>query len=138
MCLERKCREIVESILEDSLRGFRPGRSTSDQIFTLRQIFKKSWEYAKDVFACFADLEKAYDRVPQDKLWSAQQEYGTNGHLSMAIKSLYSQPKVSVRVYAKQSKSFLVGVGLRKGCVLSLLFFIIYMNWMDGQAQPNR
>ena len=68
-CLERKCREIVESKLEDGQCGFCPGRSTTDQIFTLKQIFEKSWEYGKDLFACFVDLEKAYDRVPRDKLW---------------------------------------------------------------------
>ena len=43
-CLERKCREIVESKLEDGQCRFRPGRSTTDQIFTLKQIFEKSWE----------------------------------------------------------------------------------------------
>ena len=64
-CLERKCREIVESKLEDGQCGFRPGRSTTDQIFTLKQIFEKSWEYGKDLFACFVDLEKAYDRDPR-------------------------------------------------------------------------
>ena len=67
-CLEKKCREIVESELKDGQCGFRPGRSTTEQIFTLRQIFKKFWEFAKDVFACFVDLEKAFDRVPRDKL----------------------------------------------------------------------
>ena len=55
-CLERRCREIVEPLLEESQCGFRPGRSTTDQIFTLRQIFEKSWEYAKDIYACFVDL----------------------------------------------------------------------------------
>ena len=35
-CLERKCREVVESKLEDGQCGFRPGRSTTDQIFTLK------------------------------------------------------------------------------------------------------
>ena len=66
---EKKCREVVESKLEDGQCNFCPGRSTTDQIFTLRQIFEKSVEYAKDVFACFVDLEKAYDGVPRDKLW---------------------------------------------------------------------
>ena len=37
-CLERKCRKIVESKLEDCQCGFRPGRSTTNQTFTLKQI----------------------------------------------------------------------------------------------------
>ena len=101
-----------------------------DQIFTLRQIFEKSWKFAKDVFACFVDLEKVYGRVSRDKLWKVLQEHGIDGHLLMAIKSLYCQPEVCVRVNGKQSKSFHVGIGLRQGCVLSPLLFIIYMNWM--------
>ena len=31
--------------------GLRPGRSTTDQIFTLKQIFEKSWEYSKELNA---------------------------------------------------------------------------------------
>ena len=77
------------------------------------------------------DIEKAYDRLLRDKLWRVLQECSTDGHLLMAIKSLYCQPEVCVRVNGKQPKSFHVGVGLRQGCVLSLLLFIIYMNWMD-------
>ena len=67
-CLEWRCREIVESQLEDAQFGFRPGRGTMDQIFALQQIFEKSWEYAKDVYVWFVDLEKAYDRVPKDEM----------------------------------------------------------------------
>ena len=84
-----------------------------------------------DVIACFDDLEKTYDRVPQDKLWKELQEYGIDGHLLMAVKSLYCQPEICVCVNGKQSKLFHVGVGHRQGCVLSPLRFIIYMNWMD-------
>jgi len=43
--------------------------------FTLQQIFEKSWEYAKGVFTCFVDLEKAYDRVPCEKLWGVLRGY---------------------------------------------------------------
>ena len=85
-CLKRKCRVIVELKLKDGQCGFRSGRSTTDQIFTLRQIFEKSWENAKNAFACFVDLEKAYDRVPQDKLGRVLQGFGIDGHMLMAIK----------------------------------------------------
>ena len=136
-CLERRCRQIVEPALEDGQCGFRPGRSTTDQIFTLKQIFEKSWEYAKDLFACFVDLEKAYDRIPRDKLWRVLQEYGVDGQLLLAIKSFYCQPEVCVRVNRMQSKPFHVGVGLRQGCVLSPLLFITYMNWIDRRSQTS-
>ena len=63
-CLEKTCHEIIEPKLNDTQCGLRPGRSTTDQIFPLQQIFEKSWEYAKDIFTCFVDLEKAYNRVP--------------------------------------------------------------------------
>ena len=83
-------------------------------------------EFSKDLFACFVDLVKAYDRVSQDKLWMLLQEYGMDGQLLRAIKSFYCRPEVCFRVNGMQSKPFHVGVGLWKGCVLSPLLFIVY------------
>jgi len=62
----------------------RPGPSTTDQIFTLQQIFEKSWEQAKDVYTCF--FEKAYDRVHREKLRGVLREYGVDGPLLLAVK----------------------------------------------------
>ena len=93
----------------------------------LRQIL----EYGKDLLACFVDLEKSYDRVPRDKLWKVLQEYRVNSQLLRAIKLFYCKSEVCVRVNGKQSKTFYMGVGLRQGCVLSPLLFIVYMNWID-------
>ena len=127
----------MEPKLEDGQCGFRPGRSTTDQIFILKQIFEKSWEQCKDPFAYFVYLEKAYDRVPPDKLWKVLQEYGGMGQLLRAIKSFYCRPEVCVRVNGKQSQPFHVGVGLRQGCVLAPLLFIVYMNWINKCSQAD-
>ena len=88
----------MESKVKDVQSGFRPNRSATDQIFTLKQIAEKSWEHGKDHFACFIDLEKAYDRVLRDKLWKVLQEYGVDRQLLRAIKSFYCRPEVYVRV----------------------------------------
>ena len=41
----------------------------------LSQVLEKLWKYAKKVYACFSDLDKAYDCVPRDKLWVVLLEY---------------------------------------------------------------
>jgi len=61
--------KIIEPKLDNTQCGFRRGCSTTDQSFTLQNIFEKSWEYAKDVCKCFVDLGKVYSRVPREKLW---------------------------------------------------------------------
>ena len=40
--LERKCRMIVEPKIQDTQCGFCPGRGTTDQQFTLCQVFEKA------------------------------------------------------------------------------------------------
>jgi len=96
-------------------------RSSLCQIFTVKQIFEKSWEYGKDLFACFVNHEKSYDRVPRDKHWRVLQEYGIDGQLLIAIKCFYCQPEVCVRVNGKQSKPFHWVLVLGKGafCLVS-------------------
>jgi len=39
--LGKRCREINERKLDDTQCGFHPGHITTDQIFTLQQIFEK-------------------------------------------------------------------------------------------------
>ena len=96
----------MQSKLEDGQSGFCLGYSTTDQIFTLKQISEKSWELGKDLFAWFVDLEKAYDIVPPDKLGKVLREYGVDGHLLCAIKSFCCRPEVCVWINGKQSKPF--------------------------------
>ena len=78
----------MESKLEDGQYSFHPGLGitnlhSKEKIFTLKQIFKKSWEYGKSLFTCFV----AFDRVSWDKLCKVLREYGVDGQLSRAITS---------------------------------------------------
>ena len=136
-CLERKCREIVKSKLEDGQYvRFSSGSQHHGPNLHSEANLREILEYGKDLFACFVDLEKAYDRVPRDKLWKVLQEYGVDGQLLRAIKSFYCRPEVCVRVNGKQSKPFHVGVGLRQGCVFVTSPFHC-LHELDRQMQPS-
>jgi hypothetical protein len=41
--------------------GFDVNRSTTDQIFCIRQVLKKKWEYNEKVHQLFIYVNKAYD-----------------------------------------------------------------------------
>uniref|UniRef100_A0AAQ4RS36 Reverse transcriptase domain-containing protein n=1 Tax=Gasterosteus aculeatus aculeatus TaxID=481459 RepID=A0AAQ4RS36_GASAC len=133
--LERRVRPIVEPRIEEEQCGFRPGRGTTDQLFTLSRIIEGAWEYAHPVYMCFVDLEKPCDRVPREKLWDVLREYGVRGSLLGAIQSLYAQSESCVRVLGSKSKTFPVGVGLHQGCALSLILFVVFMDRISRRSR---
>ena len=90
--------------------------------------FEKLWEYGNEVNACFVDLKKACDRISRDKLWAVLLQYGVGGQLLTAIKSLYMHSEVCVSVNSATTKPFRVSVGLRQGCFLSPILFLICMD----------
>ena len=50
--LERRVQPIVEPCIEEEQCGFRPGRGTTDQLFTLAGILEGAWEYNLPVHMC--------------------------------------------------------------------------------------
>ena len=127
----------MESILKERLVWFSSGSQHHGPNLHSEANNQKILGVCKDLFACFVDLEKAYNRVPWDKLWKVFREYGIDGQLLHAAKLFYCRPQVCVRVNGKQSKPFHVSFGLRQGCVLSPLLYIVYMNWIDKCSEAD-
>jgi len=59
----------------DYQNGFREGRSVIDNIFALRIINEKLWEYNQSVRHLFIDFRKAYDSVHREALWKCMKEF---------------------------------------------------------------
>ena len=66
----------VDEIIGDHQLGFRRNRSIIDQIFCIRQILEKKWEYDGTVHQLFIDLKKAYDSVKREVLYNILTEFG--------------------------------------------------------------
>ena len=76
----------------------------------------------------FMDLEKAYDIVDRRALWQVVSLYGVDGKLLRAMKSMYDDNRMCVRVGGKESEWFETKVGLRQGCVMSPWLFNLYID----------
>jgi sorting nexin-29 len=60
----------IDEIIGDHQCWFRRNRSTTDQIFCIRQILEKIWEYNETVHQLFIDYKKAYDSVRREVLYN--------------------------------------------------------------------
>ena len=56
--IHSRMKKTTEEILSESQAGFRPGRSTADQLFSLRQITEKYNEIGKPLYLCYIDYQK--------------------------------------------------------------------------------
>ncbi|KAK3573272.1 hypothetical protein QTP86_019232 [Hemibagrus guttatus] len=133
--LERRVRPLVEPQIQEEQCGFRPSHGTLDQLYTLHRVLEGSREFAQPVHMCFVDLEKAFDHVPRGILWEVLWEYGVRGPLLRAVWSLYNRSRSLVHIASCMSDLFPVHVGLRQGCPLSPVLFIVFMDRISRRSQ---
>jgi hypothetical protein len=120
----------IEQKLREEQAGFRGGRSTVDQIFAMRQVMEKRWEYALPVYCAFIDLEKAYDSVLREGMWKIAEHYGISEKIMELLRNWYVDVSSCVRMDGGEGEWFPVTTGLRQGCVMSPSLFNVYMDAM--------
>jgi hypothetical protein len=59
---------IIENKLEDCQTGFRPNKSTIDNIFVVRQVSEEYYEYNTDLYNIFIDYTRHFDSVYRNKI----------------------------------------------------------------------
>ncbi|XP_072018595.1 uncharacterized protein [Amphiura filiformis] len=128
----------TEEILSESQAGFRPGRSTVDQLFTLRQITEKYTEIDKALYLCYIDYQKAFDTVWQDGLWAAMKHLGYPDKIVRLLQALYGTSKSAVRVDKDITEWFRIATGVRQGCILSPQLFNILLELVISLASKSK
>jgi hypothetical protein len=133
-----RIRPAVECYLRENQCGFRPGRSTVDQIFALRQIIELRSKFKRPLYVTFVDFKAAFDSVDRSRMYEVlERSIGLPHRIVALIAQMYDGSVDVVRVGQSFSKAFPVKTGVKQGALLSPLLFNIVLDCvldvaMDG------
>ena len=131
--ISKWCEE--REIIAEEQAGFRHNRSTVDQLFILHEIVKG--RRPKKTFCCFIDVQKAYDRVWRNGVWKKLDEYQLKGKMWRVINNMYDKVESSVLVETNNTDFFTIEVGVRQGCILSPILFLLFINGLVEEIKKS-
>jgi hypothetical protein len=139
--------KLLERIIEHQLRkitnvtgnqfGFMPERLTMEAIFLIRLLMERCRKQKKDLHMVFIDLEKAYDKVPQNVMWWALQKYKVSTKYITLIKDMYDNVVTSVRTSDGDTNDFPINIGLYQGSAMSTYLFALVMDEVTRDIQGD-
>lgn len=135
--IHHRIRIKCEQDVSEEQFGFRQGFGTREALFSLSVLLQKCRDQRKDVYLCFIDYEKAFDRVKHSPLINMLQKADLDGSDIRLIKNLYWEQVASVQVNDRTTDEVEIKRGVRQGCVLSPLLFNLYSEHIFQTALEN-
>jgi len=111
--------DIIETELGDYQSGFRPNRSTTDNIFMIKQIIENCYEYNIDIHNIFIDYTHAFDSIKRNKMLDSLTQYKIPPNLIRLVKLTLENTMAKVKVNNTYTSEFRVESGIKQGDPLS-------------------
>ena len=134
--------KVFERVIEKYIRKAvniddMPGNGTIDAIFITCIMQERFLAKKNDLYFTFVDLEKAFDRVPQQVVTWALRKVGLEEWIIRVVKAMYENAKSTVNINGTIGDPFPVKVGVHQGSVLSPLLFIIVLEALSREFRTG-
>ncbi|KAL3679086.1 hypothetical protein R1sor_022042 [Riccia sorocarpa] len=106
-------------------QGFVKGRSPQNCIITFCLVHEALKRQDKSALFFSLDQEKAYDKLCPDYLWSVMSHLGFPPIFILVVRALQHQAESRILLNGNLLPPFIVGRGVRQGCPLSPLLYVI-------------
>jgi hypothetical protein len=126
--LNQRLVDIIETELGDYQAGFRPNRSKIDNIFMIRQITEKCYEYNIDIHNIFIDHTHAFDSIKRNKILHSLIQYKIPPRLTRLVKLTLENTTAKVKVNILYTSEFRIESGVKQGDPLSPTLFSLVID----------
>ncbi len=127
-----------KSKILDTQFGLYPGRNTLQPMFILRHLQHAARTIKPSnsprLHTAFIDFKQAYDTIPRQVLWSHFRRIRMPAILLSALQSLFASDQYLLQDGHKAAR-VKPTVGLKQGCPLSPLPFLLYINGIGTIAE---
>ena len=110
-------------------------RGSRDQIANIHWIIEKAREFQKNIYFCFIYYAKTFHCVDHNELWKILKDMEIQDHLTCVLRNLYASQEATIRSGHGTTDWFLIGKGVRQGCVLSSCLFNLYAKYIMRNAR---
>ena len=121
--------------------GFMEDTGTRNAIFIVRTLCERAIGVQHDLYLCFIDYAKAFDKVKHEDLFEFLQNLDIDGKDLRLIRNLYWEQSAAIRIDGNIGKYTQIRRGVRQGCVFSpdlliiiIILFIYYMLFLQRQG----
>ncbi len=126
---------MCSGILGPEQQGFRKGRKCEDNIFILNSLLAKREKKKLVSHLMFLDLKEAYDRVDRPSLYKKLSQMNFPKSFIDFLQSYYSNDYISSASAGRSTGKLYLTRGLRQGCNLSAILFVLYMSELGNRLR---
>lgn len=132
--IHQRIYEKIEKDNSNTQFGFRKGLGTRDALFAYNVLIQRCMDVNQDVYVCFLDYNKAFDKVRHDQLVQLLENKDIDQRDIKIISNLYYNQKAVIRVDDKKTEEIEIKRGVRQGCILSPTLFNLYSEHIFQKA----
>uniref|UniRef100_A0A0M3I600 Reverse transcriptase domain-containing protein n=1 Tax=Ascaris lumbricoides TaxID=6252 RepID=A0A0M3I600_ASCLU len=100
--LRKKLQQQIEQKQDVEQAGFRPGKSTVDQINVLPMLIEKTREYNSPLYLLFVDYEKAFDAAEHASLRKSLENASVHPSIISILQEIQSKSITTIFVHERQ------------------------------------